>query len=220
MSPDHSDGEDNWNDSGSNGTPEESLVDKIVTQLQESVFDNDEFLPDGCIDRLITKEAVMSELALSQDDLKKGSNATLVNFILKKGKVLFAILLVSGFHGTQLVKAVTQFGMKGMGDSKLPITEEIRRSTPFFGSWSQNMSHNFLKKQWAFLSPVFCEEKKNLELHPRVIMPFTCQEDSVKSGAFGEVHQVTVHEAHHKDPVLTVRISGTFHVHLSNVLIV
>jgi hypothetical protein len=207
MSSDHSDGEDNWNDSGSNGTPVESLVDKIVTQLEESVFDNDEFLPDGCIDRLITREAVMSELALTQEDLKKGSNATLLNFILKKGKLIFAILLVSGFHGTQLANAVTQFGKNKMGDSSLPITEDLERSTLFFGSWSKNLRHEFLKKQWAFLSPVFSKERKNLELHPKIILPFTRQENSVKSGAFGEVHQVTVHESHHKDPVLTVRIS-------------
>jgi len=223
MSPDqsdHSDSEDSSNDSGSNATPVESLVDRIFKQFEESVFDKDDFLPDGCIDRLITKEAVISELTLTQDDLKKDSTAKLLNFILRKGKLIFAILLVAGFQGTQLVKAVTQFRKSKMGDSSLPITEEIKRNTPFFGSWSQSSSHNFLKKQWAFLSPVFSQERKNLELHPKVILPFTCQADSVKSGAFGEVHQVTVHPSHHKDPVLTVRISlshpiSALQVHLS-----
>jgi hypothetical protein len=43
-----------------------------------------------------------------------------------------------------------------------------------------------------------------LDLHPGVILPFTWQQDDMKSGAFGEVHQVTVHPSHHKDPVLTV----------------
>ncbi|KAE9363831.1 HET-domain-containing protein [Stipitochalara longipes BDJ] len=207
MSSDPSDSEDSSSESGSSLNAEECLGDKIIKQFEKSAFDKEDFLPDGCIDTLITKTAVIKELALTQEDLKKESNQKLVNFILKKGKKIFATMLVAGFKGTQLNKAMTQFRKNKLGDSILPITEETKSNIPFFGndptrSWGPVSVHGFCRVQRAFLSPVFSKERLNLELHADVILPFTYQEDDVKSGAFGEVHQVTVHPSHHKDPVL------------------
>jgi hypothetical protein len=206
-----SDSEDSSSDSSSNG--EESLGDQIVRQFKRSVFDKHDFLPHGCIDTLITETAVVKELAFTEENLKKDSNGKLLNFILNQGKRIFAIMLIAGFKGKDLHKGMTQFRRNKFGDTSLPITEVTKSKVPFFGNdenlptrpWDSTSVRRFCNEQFAFLAPVFSNERLNLKLHAHDILPFISQDDDVKSGAFGEVHQVTVHPSHHKNPVLTVR---------------
>jgi hypothetical protein len=208
-----SDSEDFSSDSSSNAG--ESLGGQTVKMFKKSVFDKQEFLPEGCINTLITKCAVIKELALTQEEMKKESNIKLLNFILEEGaRKIFAITLCAGLGGQDLRKAMTQFRKKNFGDASLPITEETRHKVPFFGNedtppkspWDTVKTRLFCNQQWAFLAPVFSNESLNLRLHADDILPFTCKDDDVKSGAFGEVHQVTVHPSHQKNPVLTVRL--------------
>jgi hypothetical protein len=208
-----SDSEDSSSDSSSNGKEkeEESLGALIVTKYQKSVFDRHDFLPEGCIEALITEPAVIKELAITEEtkDSRK-----LLNFVLKEGRKIFAILLVSSFKGENLHKAITQFRRKEIGDASLPITEETKNNVPFFNPpkkpWNTMSIYNFCEVQWRFLAPVFSSERLSLQLHANHILPFTSQDGDVKSGAFGEVHQVTVHPSHYKDPVLTVRFFCSF----------
>jgi hypothetical protein len=206
-----SDTEDSSSDSSSPGE-EESLGSQIVRKLDKSVFDRSEFLPDGCIEKLITKCAVIKELGLTQEDMKKekSSSAKLVEFILNEGRKLFAVMLMSRFKGGDLQKGMTQFRRNKLGDAFLPITEENESKVPFFNPpkkpWDRQSIRAFCIEQWAFLVPVFSDESLNLQLHRNEILPFICQGDDVRSGAFGEVHQVTVHPSHHTNPVFMVRL--------------
>jgi hypothetical protein len=118
-------------------------------------------------------------------------------------------MLVAGFKGKDLYKAINQFRRSKLGDKSLPILEEAEDEVPLFwyppkSPWDPPSIRRFCNER-AFLAPVFSNKHLNLELHACDILPFTCQADSAKSGAFGEVHQVTVHPTHHKNPVLTVR---------------
>ena len=166
---------------------------------------------------LITEDAVIKELGFSEEESRKESNTKLLNFILKDAKKIFAILLCAGFsnQSKDLRKAMTQFRKRSFGDASLPITSGTRHKVPFFGDdksepqperpWDRMRTRNFCKEQWAFLAPVFSKERLDLELHSDDILPFILKDDDVKSGAFGEVHRVTVHESHQENPVTTVR---------------
>jgi hypothetical protein len=180
-----------------------------VKKFEKSVFDKRDFLPNGCINTLITEYAVIRELAFTQKEMEDKSNFKLVTFILNEGAKIFAIMLVAGFKGKDLYKAINQFRRSKLGDKSLPILEEAEDEVPLFwyppkSPWDPPSIRRFCNER-AFLAPVFSNKHLNLELHARDILPFTCQADSAKSGAFGEVHQVTVHPTHHKNPVLTVR---------------
>ena len=206
-----SDTEDSSSDSSSPGEEEESLGSQIVKRLDKSVFDRSEFLPNGCIEKLITKCAVIKELGFTQEDMKKEkpSSAKLVEFILNEGRKLFAIMLMSRFKGGDLQKGMNQFRRNKLGDAFLPITEENESKVPFFNPpkkpWDRQSIRTFCNEQWAFLAPVFSDEYLNLQLHTNEILPFICQGNGVRSGAFSEVHQVIVHPSHYKNPVLMVR---------------
>jgi hypothetical protein len=205
-----SESDDSSSDSSSN--LEESLGSQIVKKFQKSVFDKRDFLPVGCIDKLITECSVIKELVFTQEEMRESSNIKVLNFVLKEGKKIFAIMLIVGLKGKDLRKALNQFRRSKFGDASLPITDEIKNALPFFGvpakkPWDDVLIRRFCEEQWLFLSPVFSEEKLSLRLHTNDILPFIYQDDDVKSGAFGEVHQVTVHPFHHENPILTVRFS-------------
>ncbi len=212
-----SDSYNSSSDSSSNGKEkeQESLGAQIVTFFRESVFDRHDFLPEGCIDKLITEDAVMRELGITPEAKEIEKNRKLLDFILKDGRKIFAILLVSQFKGDDLQKAIAQFRRNKIGDISLPITEETKIKVPFFNPpkrpkkpWDTRSIRSFCIEQWLFLAPVFSSERLNLELHANDILPFTGQGSDVKSGAFGKVYQVTVHPQHYTEPVLTVRFSA------------
>jgi hypothetical protein len=211
-----SDSENSSSDSSSNGKEkeEESLGAQIVTFFQKSVFDRRDFLPDGCIETLITEDAVMKELGITPEAKEIRDHKRMVNFILKEGRKIFAILLVSRFKGDDLQKAINQFRRNKIGDASLPITEEAKMNVLFFNPprrpWDTTSIRTFCNEQWLFLAPVFSSERLNLELDANDILPFTGQGGDVKSGAFGKVYQVTVHPQHYTKPVLAVRYSDPF----------
>lgn len=200
--------------SDSSSSVEESLGAQIVQKFEKSAFDKREFLPNGCIDTLITECTVIRELAFTQK-MEDKSNIKLVSFILNEGTKIFAIMLVAGFKGKDLLRAITQFRKNKLGDKSLPIMEGAENKVPLFwhppkGPWDLPSIRRFCNDQWAFLAPVFSKERLNLELYTHDILPFTYQDDDVKSGAFGEVHQVTVHPFHDQNSVLTVRFVYSF----------
>lgn len=211
-----SDSDKSSSDSSSNGKgkEEESLGAQIVTFFKRSVFDRRDFLPDGCIETLITEDAVMKELGITPEAKETRDPKRLLNFILEEGRKIFAILLVSRFKGEDLQKAITQFRRNKIGDASLPITEETKVDVPFFNKpkrpWDTTSIRTFCNEQWLFLAPVFSSERLNLELDANDILPFTGQGGDVKSGAFGKVYQVTVDPQHYTKPVLTVRFSDSF----------
>jgi hypothetical protein len=187
----------------------ESLGSQIVKNYQRSVFDRHDFLPEGFIEALITEESVLKELAITEQTKE---NKKLIDFVVKKSPKIFAVLAVCNFKTDDLRKAVTNFGRHKLNDLCLPITkptEDRESEVPFFNTprkpWDTSSIDDFCKKQWMFLAPVFSSKILNLQLHADHILPFTSQDGDKKSGAFGEVHQVAVHEKHYTNPVLTVR---------------
>lgn len=202
-------------DVSSSSDSAELLCDQIVKMLKKSAFDNgQDFLPEGCIDKLIVEKAVVEVLTTvdSDGETDYGSGLApdrdLVEFILTgSAKKIFAITILAGLRAKKLQRAMIQFKNNSFVDDRLPVTAKMLQE-PFFkkSPWHAAYKKQFCKNQWEFLAPVFSNENSNVELHEHAILPFIRKEDDVKSGAFGEVHQVAIHPSHQIDPVWTVSV--------------
>lgn len=186
----------------------DELVNHLLKGLVKSSFDNGkEFWPRGCIEKIVTLEAITEELDPTLD--------ALVDFIIDEGRTIFAIALCSNLDGDRLYLAMNQFKELNFNDSSLPIVgDDVKRI--FFPTgkaykypWNGLSVKNFCSYQWKSLAPVFDTKNRTLELHAEAVLPFTRTSRYGSSGTFGEVNKVTIHPDH-KRRGIHVRISVTF----------
>jgi len=191
------------------------LSDQILDKYVKSKFDHEvkQFLPGGCIDELVTLEAIIKEI-VEKDQLKPGdldlqegsAKKKVIDFIREKAKKVFAITVVSGLRGRDLGMAMFQFMGINFIDNSLPVKEGNLSCFHCPASpWSRVRIHNFCREQWRFLAPIFSQQNFKVDLEPEHILPFIEKDNLVKEGAFGQVFPVEIHPAHQKDPVLNVR---------------
>lgn len=202
----------------------QTLAECVLKLAVRSPYDGEEFFPRGCLDALITPEAVRDELVAGSNHLLAATAqadqedlGSLVDFIVRKSKNIFAILICCNFGGRQILQAVAQFHSLGFDDSHLPVILEESRSI-FFSTenvfrkpWSSLSMHQFCSYQWKFLAPVFIDGETHLNLHSNAVLPFTKVENNGKPyyGTFAEVYGVTIHPAHRKYSSIQVGISNT-----------
>jgi hypothetical protein len=103
---------------------------RISRAFAKSAFDTREyqFLPDGEIDKLITKAAIIRELGkkskskreLSPDDSERQELADYI--VDQKAKRVFATAVMAGLTGDDLRKGMQAFKDAGISDSTLPIS--------------------------------------------------------------------------------------------------
>lgn len=195
------------------------LADQLLSQMVMSSFDEKEFLPHGCIDAIITREAVLRELDTGRSHVaaeagqeKQYELDSLVDFIMLRGKTVFAILICIFFSSRRIWRAMAQFRSLEFDDSKLPIILEDGSShlSKFFSvgkayrkPWSALSVRQFRSNQWKFLAPIFLDGQSQLKLHENAILPFTATRGIM---AVGNVHEVTIHPAHRKHIGVQVRI--------------
>lgn len=188
----------------------DELVDHLLKELVESSFDNGkEFWPRGCIEKIVTLEAITEQLDPTLD--------ALVDFIMDESRTLFAIALCSNLDGDRLLNAMSQFMELNFNDSSLPIIgDDVKRiffspsGKGFKYPWNGLSVKEFRSYQWKSLAPVFDTKNRTLKLHPKAVLPFTCTSSRGGSGTFGEVHKVTIHPEHKKRGV-HVRLFSKFH---------
>jgi hypothetical protein len=186
-----------------------SLADLILPRYVKGVFDSppQDFLPQNHITELITKDAIIEELADEDGDLDNDEDKELVDFIHSSAKRVFATTIVSGLGSSELYKAMRKFKVHNFQDESLPLKENAIPNLQCFPAkpWSKVRTYNFLRFQWIFLAPVFSTSKFQLDLEPEHIFPFTWVSDVAKEGAFSNVYEVTIHDKHQEDPAYTVR---------------
>lgn len=209
-----------YDNSGKRG---EGLRDHLAKLAVKSSFDEKKFFPHGCIDTAITAEAVFQELGNDTGRLSVEARQAqwkdldgLVEFIMMFGKKVFAISICCGLEGQQIVEAMTQFRHVGFRDSELPVMFEHNASPPsmlyssaekaYRKPWNHLLAHTFCSEvQWMFLAPKFSEFEPQLSLHINAILPFIGAVTPGATGAFGVVHEVTIHPAHRKNIRTQVR---------------
>lgn len=208
----------------SGGTrPGGGVAGSLARKVEKSVFDHSkEFLPNGSIDGIITRDRVRGRLKSrsSSTETPESLQADQANVdrltesILRRSKKTFAIMLHANLSNKDLREAMTQFQSLGVDDDKLPLIGDASTRI-FFSSttkryrkpWNHFRVDAFRSNQWKFVAPVFDSKQSELALHKNHILPFTW---AIQRGAgmFGEVHEVTIHPAHGKNVVVHVRHSS------------
>lgn len=168
----------------------EGLRDHLTKLAVHSSFDRKRFFPHGCIDAVITREAVRQELEAGSSRLSVEAGGMgqedldgLVDFVVLKSKTVFAISIDCGLSNQQIQEAITQFRSVGFRDSELPVLFEDNGSPPsmFYSStekayrkpWNHFLVRRFCSEvQWRFLAPIFPQGGKPVETaqqrHPSV----------------------------------------------------
>lgn len=203
------------------------LEDQIRRSFVNSVFPEDspvqKFLPEGAVDRIITRRSIINELwfdggvtASDEDRELTTAENDLVEYILTSAKKIFTISLMSGLANVQLKNAMVHFKENRVLDGQLPFDiplNDTPHSDFFFPDrpWTRLRKEDFMTEQWKLLAPVFPKVFVTLVLKQNHIFPFTFVNQERKEGTFGAVYQVTIHEAHQEEPVR--KVSYTLNVH-------
>lgn len=189
--------------------PHENLTDRLAEQLVRSHFDGEEFMPRGCINAIVTRDAVSKKLRAGQADPRSPDD--LAEFVLWRSKTIFAILVCCSLDNEQIRETMAHFKYIQFDDSKLPVTGHLDdiRSRIFSSTrneytklWNIFRVKAFCEQyQWQFLAPVFRKWQSDIILHGSAILPFTwaSQHGSSGIGTFGKVYEVTIHPAHHEN---------------------
>ncbi|KAI0974720.1 kinase-like domain-containing protein [Xylaria arbuscula] len=188
------------------------LGDQIVAGYQNSQFPvglgERQFLPDGRLDRLITRASVVTAIGLPNNwDRVSVEDKKLVNFVVESAKKVFAITITTsmGRDGPELRKAMLTFKTHGFGDASLPVKPESWTSeSPLVRDlrWKKAELNWFMHHQWTYLAPIFPKTVWEADLEPDRILPFTFVDNTSRAGSFGSVYQVTIHPAHQETPLL------------------
>lgn len=187
----------------------DELVDHLLKGLIKSSFDKGkEYWPRGCIEEIVTLQAITEQLDPALD--------ALVDFIMDGSQRIFAIAICSNLDGDRLFQAMNQFKELNFNDSSLPIVgDDVKRvffsptGKGFQYPWNGLSVKTFRSYQWKSLAPVFETTNRTLNLHPKAVLPFTRTSRKSSSGTFGEVNKITIHPDH-KGHGIHVRLSVTF----------
>ncbi|KAK7718097.1 hypothetical protein SLS63_010580 [Diaporthe eres] len=200
-------------------TPGEDMAESLARKVEQSLFDHKkEFWPRGSIDGIITRDRVRDMLKSGRRRSSKETQETrkaeqegldrLADFISKKGKKLFAIMLYGNISNRDIRQAMTQFQQHRFDDGGLPVVEDaiaqvFRSSTnkAYRKPWNHVRVKAFCANQWKFLAPTFDNKRIEMTLDSNHILPFTKASQRAGVGTFGEVHEVTVHPAHRRNVV-------------------
>jgi len=194
---------------------QDSLANRIIMSFVKSTFDarGQDFLPESCIDELITFDAIRKELEL--DDLAKKLpklnlpwQNKLVQWILKHARKAFAIL-VQCDRGPDITRQTLMRFRKGnFDDSQLPFDNPrlptgVALPRPWedlfdLSSWNVFRLYKFYDAQWGCIAPVFGPLTYNYDLSSECILPFIKAGIKLKEDAFSAVYRVKIHPAHQK----------------------
>ena len=194
---DHDDHTDSGNDSDDD--PEYRLRETLKKNLVKSAFDktNHPFVPEGVVDRLITREEVQRCLKISKTSA--GTDES-IEFVMTSAKKGFAIAIVAKID---VKRAIGWLKTESLDDKKLPITKPKSRS------WSRGWRGDFCEHQWTFLAPVFDTTKLSHDFEEARILPFVSTSTVTGKGSFGEVSKTVIHREHLR-PVSRKHLSGNW----------
>ncbi|KAF9882273.1 tol-like protein [Colletotrichum karsti] len=169
---------------------------KLVLMLDTS-GENLKYLPQDCIQGLVTRKAIADELGLQSND----PDSEFTEWILKAAPKLFLITLSSQFvrGSAELRDSMRLFQLHGFDDSQLPWTDSSAfPDDSIKGLWERSeMTDYFPPAQWKLLALVMDSGTFTYKIRPGEILPFTrVLSERPKEGAFGKVYRVKVQPSH------------------------
>jgi hypothetical protein len=191
---------------------EAELSDRIDALAVESQFGegNRRFIPEGCLETIITREAIEQVLREAYEDSDDGDPAqhqALVAFIHERAIKLFAIALSINLEDATLYNGMKLLHQNNFTDDNLPIKpwnddHEFSKLDAKF--WNRRKIRLFHQGQAEFLAPVLTvatKRQSNHDFSRDHIMPFVEKSnDGFDKGSFGQVYQYRIHPNHLKDP--------------------
>jgi hypothetical protein len=178
------------------------VVIEDSTEFQDNA--SARFLPAGCLDRLLTKEAITTALEKCNTPLLQAVDmGKLVQFICDEARRVFSTLIWIGKEDQ-----IPVFFQAGFTDEMLPVVRSGRTLSSSKDKFSEKskkaFNHfendprfitSFDDNQWIFLSPIFQRDQfeyGNLKQHR---MPFM-EKTMIDGGQFGEVAKCVIHPDH------------------------
>jgi hypothetical protein len=210
--------DDDWDNSSED---EQNLENRICTSLATSKFDapEQEFLPENCIEDLITRDTIRKELRIDEDPANRTNDVEqLVEWIHGEAKKVFAITVQCHIRENGIVAAMSRFRTFAFIDKCLPVENLSRQNRqtlpPHFYSkhWISTRLFRFWEQQWKCLAPVFDVNTYTHDLSSKHLFPFIWKDESFKEGAFSCVYRVKIHPAHQKHKLDEVRTPWSLRV--------
>lgn len=193
------------------------LGDDIASLFCTSNFDGSDrdYLPEGCLDSLITAKSIKCELdkftqdlhrLKTEDSRRKTREMYTDDFRQELGRWIqnnaprtFATMVHCGLGPLYLLMSMQKCRETKFDDHKLPIpTPDSLPESWNTSIWPRHKLRDFYDKQWKFLAPVFLKDKYHYDCKKNCIFPFTRENVPPRYGAFSTVYKVTVHEKHQK----------------------
>lgn len=202
-------------------------LQRSILEAYQSTWDDQNFLPNGRLSRLITNESVTRELTkhlgsvLKPTQIMGLADAVCAETVVQKDgkqkiktfRKVFALLVLA-----EAAAMILQFLGEDVSDLDLPLTpikcpslvgfsrKDETALLACFAEWSPMKLQNFHDHQWKLLAPFFSQGKdgdaKHYVLQDGRILPFVAlagikKDETVVSGGFGRVFLVDIHEDHH-----------------------
>lgn len=147
------------------------------------------FVPDGALDECLD-DAVAGKI-LSDNHFDPFEIKTAVDAIVNGGRKVFATLITIR-RAEVIVHFIANDHLQGQRiDSRLPFSIE---SLHFI---APNIAEEFYEEQWHFTAPILSRQFHHRNLDAETILPFM-QSKFRGEGAFGKVHEITVHKNHQR----------------------
>jgi hypothetical protein len=155
-----------------------------IKALRRENVQRRKFVPQLALRRIMTAEAVRSELAAAGVALHHQEE--IAEKVVQSGVNIFAILILIG----QAIDILKFIGNDELRDERLPfdiraLTDEILLPN----------ADDFEEKQWEFMVPVFHRGTLNRSFKDKIILPFTSKA-AEGQGAFGSVYRLQLDENH------------------------
>lgn len=170
------------------GNTDTSLRGRLLARVQKVLETDEQFIPAGDLDKVLTGQAIKMELqSQGLGDVSK--------YVFRHAKRIFAILLV-----IRKLDALKDLIEESLGDEVLPIAVSVdglpkdKKLQSAFSEWDLDTRKQFADFQWTLLAPVF-SEGMHLKLHDDARLPFI-RTEPIANGAYGGVHSVEIHCNH------------------------
>jgi hypothetical protein len=182
------------------------LSNKVLGLFAKSVFDDrpQDFLPESCLDDLVTRDSVEKELDLTSSSSDAFVDAV-IQWIPETARRVFSILTQVNMSKEEMKNAMMICYVKEFNDTCLPIGNPrnadftMHAALQFPNIWTELRLYSFYEAQWKFLAPVFTLDKYNYDLDSEQILPMIWKDaKDTKSGAFSSVVPMKIHPAHLK----------------------
>ncbi len=181
---------------------------KLYTELNnrqaKCPLSNQKFLPSNTLDEIITVDSVRASAGAAVRRETIFGSSDLAGDVVLKAKRIFAILVLSGSHGT-----IGDLLSEGLTDAHLPLSRKEDEmdmalvgvdGTEFdvFRDWGPPSVASFVEKQWVVQAPVLDSSGGHFVLGPGCGMPLETDVERIGATDLSEVYKCAFRPGYYK----------------------